>query len=97
MGIPQEQIEPRETLLIFTRRSISSVGSLTLPVNIYGIIWNLDFLIIDAPSSYNGIMRCPALKKIKASVSTYLATVEIQTSSEIHTIMSNRHIGHECS
>lgn len=53
-------------------------------------------MIVEAPSSYNGIMGRLTLNKLKAYVSIYPATVEIRTENEIYTIIGGRHIGRKC-
>lgn len=79
MGIPPGDIEPRTMPLVeCTGRCISSISSITLPLTIEGHTPHLDFLIIDAPSLYNSILGHPILNTLKATISTYSATVEVQ-------------------
>lgn len=54
MGTPPEIVEPREIPLIgFIGRSVSSAGIVILLVNTNGTTWDMEFLVINAPSSYN--------------------------------------------
>lgn len=95
MNISPKNIEPCMTPLIgFTGRSVSSITNIMLPVSINGVIWNLEFLIVDAPSSYNGIMGRSTLNKLKASIWTYSATV-IRSGTRTYFLAGDMHIGRE--
>lgn len=72
IGILPKRIEAWEIPLIdFTERCISSIEVILLPININGTTWNMEFLVVDAPLSYNSIMGWSSLNKLKATVSTY--------------------------
>lgn len=83
-------------LIGFTERSVSSVGIIMLHVNINNTMWELEFLVMDAPSSYDGIIRRTVLNKLKAVVSMYSSMVEIRIRIGPHTIKGDKHIGREC-
>lgn len=84
---PPENIEPKVTQLIwFTGRSITSIGNITLLLSIGGHSHLIEFLIVDALSSYNGILGCPVLNNLWATISTYLATIEVHIGNSRYTI-----------
>lgn len=62
MGVPNSEIRPYVLPLIgFTEWSINFSGVINLPVHINSTTWFVEFLIVDAPSSYNGLIGRPAL------------------------------------
>ncbi|KAL5572615.1 hypothetical protein UlMin_022212 [Ulmus minor] len=67
----------------FTGDSISSEGTLNLPVELRSSpcqhIQVMDFVLVDFPSPYNAIIGCPTLNKIRAVTSTYHLLVEFPT------------------
>lgn len=91
MGILPEEIEPWTILLVgFTGRSISSIGSITLPLTIEGYTRHLDFLIVDTPSLYNMILGRLALNALKVPVSVYSTTIVVKIRNVCHTIMGDK-------
>lgn len=55
-------------------------------VVIHGTIWEMEFLIVDASSSYNGILGRLAMNKLKATISTYSLRLEIRTPMGLFSI-----------
>lgn len=55
----------------------------------------MEFLIDDAPSSYNGILGSPALIELKMIVSIYSSTLEVGTTIGLFVIHDYRHVGWE--
>ena len=76
MKIGKERPRPFHSPLVsFYVDKVYSKGIITLTV-VAGTFPNqmkkdIDFLVVDCPSSYNVIIRRPALNKFKASTSTY--------------------------
>lgn len=80
MGISEDRIRPCQVPLIdFTERAINSNEVIELLVKVHRTTWNVEFLVVDAPSSYNGLLGRPALNQMKATVSVYSLTLEVQT------------------
>lgn len=53
-------------------------------------------LIVDAPSSYNGILGRTALNKLKAIVSTYSLMMGVRIVIRLFSIQWDRYTGREC-
>lgn len=97
MGTPDFEIRPYILLLVgFTERNINSLGVVNLPVFVNGTTWSMEFLIVDAPSSYNGLIGQPPLNQFKATVSTYALTMEVRTSTGLFATQGDRNTGREC-
>ena len=56
----------------------------------------VDFLIVDCPSSYNAILGRPTLNRLKAATSTYYLKVKFPTLHEIGEICGNQLLAREC-
>lgn len=69
MGISEDRIRTCHVSLIgFTERTINSNGIIELHVKVHGVTWNAEFLVVDAPSSYNGLLGRPTLNEMKTIV-----------------------------
>lgn len=80
MGLDPTNVMPNEILLIvFGAQNVNSIGLIYLLVVIHETEWETEFLIVDAPSSYNRILGRPTPNKLKAKVSTYSFTLEVCT------------------
>ena len=56
----------------------------------------LDFLVVDCPSSYNVIIGRPTLNRWKAAMSTYCLKVKFPTDKRIGEIRRNQILAREC-
>ena len=56
----------------------------------------VDFLIVDCPSSYNVILGRPTLNRLKVATSTYYLKVKFPTPHEIGEICGNQLLAREC-
>lgn len=56
----------------------------------------MKFLVVEAPSSYNGLLGHPTLNQMKAAVSTYLLTFEVHTRRGLFAIREHQVAGREC-
>ena len=56
----------------------------------------LDFLVVDCPSSYNVIIGRPALNKWKAATSTYCLKVKFPTDNGVGDVRKDRVLAKEC-
>ena len=56
----------------------------------------LDFLVVDCPSSYNVIIRRPTLNKWKSATSTYCLKVKFPTENGIDKVRGDQILAREC-
>lgn len=97
MGIPDSKIRPYVLPLMgFIGHSSNSADIVNLPVQVNGITCPMEFLIIDAPSSYNGLIGWPGLNQFKAKVSTYSLTLEVRIAIRLFAIRGDHDAGREC-
>lgn len=55
----------------------------------------IDFIIVDASSSYNGILGWVALNTLRANISTYFATVEVHLDQKWRVVTGDKQVGRE--
>ena len=87
-------------LVSFTRDRIVARGIVTLTV-IAGtyptkVTKEIDFLIVDCPSTYNIILGRPALNRLKAVTSTYHLKVKFPTAYGVGEIKGDQILVREC-
>ena len=72
--------------------------TLTVTVGTYPrqLTRQLDFLVVDCPSSYNVIIRRPTLNKWKAVTSTYCLKVKFPTDSGVSEVKEDQVLAREC-
>ena len=56
----------------------------------------LDFLVVDCPSSYNVIIERPTLNHWKAAMSTYCLKVKFPTENDVGEIKGDQVLAREC-
>ena len=56
----------------------------------------LDFLVVDCPSSYNVIIGRPTLNRWKAATSTYCLKVKFPTDDEVGEVRGDQILAREC-
>ena len=56
----------------------------------------LDFLVVDCPSSYNVIIGRPTLNKWKATTFTYCLNVKFPTENEVGEVKGDQVLAREC-
>ena len=56
----------------------------------------VDFLVVDCPTSYNVIIRRPTLNKLKAATSTYCLKVKFPTNEGIGEVKGDQALVREC-
>ena len=56
----------------------------------------LDFLVVDYPSSYNIIIGRPTLNKWKAATSTYCLKVKFPTDNDVGKVKGDQVLAKEC-
>lgn len=101
MGIAPEQLGPAPTPFRgFTGDTIQPIGAITLFVllgtspKISSLM--VDFLIVEAPTSYNAILGRPSLNQMKAATSTYYLKIKFLTHFKIGEIRSEQQTAREC-
>lgn len=57
---------------------------------------NIDFLIVNCPSTYNIILGRPTLNKLRAATSTYYLKVKFPTAHKIREIRGDQVLAREC-
>lgn len=55
----------------------------------------MEFLVVDALSSYTGLICRPALNRLKATISMYSLTLEVRTATRLFIIRGDYIIGRE--
>ena len=56
----------------------------------------LDFLVVDCPSSYNIIIGRPTLNKWKSAMSTYYSKVKFPTENSVGEVRGDQVLAREC-
>ena len=84
MRLGQDHLRPVNSPLVgFGRMKVQPVGTITLPVVVGAyplqLTKDVNFLVVDYPSSYNAIIGRPTLNNWKTVTSTYHLSVEFPT------------------
>ena len=74
------------------------IVTLTVTVGTYSVqlTRQLDFLVVDCPSSYNVIIGRPTLNKWKAATSTYCLKVKFPTDNGVGELKGDQALAREC-
>ena len=74
------------------------IVTLTVTVGTYPVqlTRQLDFLVVDCPSSYNVIIGRPTLNKWKAATSTYCLKVKFPTDNSVGEVKGDQVLAKEC-
>ena len=72
--------------------------TLTVTVGMYPkqLTRQLDFLVVDCPSSYNVIIGRPTLNKWKSAISTYCLKVKFPTENDVGEVRGDQVLAREC-
>ena len=72
--------------------------TLTVTVGMYPkqLTRQLDFLVVDCPSSYNVIIGRPTLNKWKSAISTYCLKVKFPTENGVGEVRRDQVLAREC-
>ena len=72
--------------------------TLTVTVRTYPkqLTCQLDFLVVDYPSSYNVIIGRPTLKRWKSATSTYYLKVKFPTENGVGKVKGDQVLAKEC-
>ena len=101
MKLSKERIRPFISPLVsFTRDKVIPKGvvKLTIIVGTYPMQASkeIDFLMVDCPSTYNVILGRPTLNKLKVATLTYYIKVKFPTAHGIREIRGDQVLTREC-
>ncbi|XP_075659176.1 uncharacterized protein LOC142629071 [Castanea sativa] len=88
MKLDKKRIRP------FTSPLVSFIGDRIVPRGI--ITKEIDFLIVDCPSTYNIILGGPTLNRLRVATSTYYLKVKFSTAHGVGEIKGDQVLGKEC-
>ncbi|KAK8956706.1 hypothetical protein KSP39_PZI001097 [Platanthera zijinensis] len=71
-------------------------GNVTLPVVLGGVTKEIQFIVVDAPSSYHGIFGRPLLNKYRAIISTYHLAIKFCKDGHQCRVRSDPRQAREC-
>ena len=96
-----KRLRPFESPLIsFSGDRVYPKGIVTLTITVgthpKQLTRQLDFLVVDCPSSYNVIIGRPTLKKWKAATSTYCMKVKFLTDNGVGKVKRDQILTREC-
>ena len=87
-------------LVSFSEDRVYPKGIVTLTVTVgtypMQLTRQLDFLVVDCPSSYNVIIRRPMLNKWRAATSTYCLKVKFPTNNGVGEVKGDQVLAREC-
>jgi hypothetical protein len=101
MKIDKERLRQMDIPLVgFTGDKIKPLGivSLIIEAGTYPkqVRASVEFLVVDCPSTYNLIIGCPTLNKLRAVTSTYHLLVQFPTEHGIGELKGDQAIAREC-
>ena len=102
MKLDKKRIRPFTLPLVsFTGDRIIPIGIITLTViaRTYPtqVTMEIDFLIVDSPSTYKIIFRRPTLNRLRAVTSTYYLKVKFPTAHRVEEIRGDQVLARECN
>ena len=94
MKLDEKRLRPFESPLVsFSGDRVYPKGIITLTVTVgthsRQLTRQLDFLVVDCPSSYNVIIEKPTLNRWKAAISTYCLKVKFPTDNGVGEVKGN--------
>ena len=101
MKLDEKRLRPFESPLVsFSGDRVYPKGIITLTVTVgthsRQLTRQLDFLVVDCPSSYNVIIGRPTLNKWKAATSTYCLKVKFPTDNGVGEVKGDQVLAREC-
>ena len=106
MAYQQLRLDPKRLrsfnspLVSFSGDKIYSRGIITLSVTTRThpaqVTIQVDFLVVDCPSSYNVILGRPTLNRLKAITSTYCLKMKFPTQNGVGQICGDQLLAREC-
>ena len=94
LKLDEKRLRPFESPLVsFSGDRVYPKGIITLTVTVgthsRQLTRQLDFLVVDCPSSYNVIIERPTLNRWKAAISTYCLKVKFPTDNGVGEVKGN--------
>ena len=101
LKLDPKRLRPFESPLInFSGDKVYPRGIVTLTVTVgtqpRQLTCQLDFLVVDCPSSYNIIIGRPTLNRWKAAMSTYCLKVKFPTDNGVSEVKGDQILAKEC-
>nr|XP_023882263.1 uncharacterized protein LOC111994609 [Quercus suber] len=101
LRLEPKRLRPFDSPLVsFSGDRVYPRGIVTLTVTVgtdpKQLTRQIDFLVVDSPSSYNVIIGRPALNKWKASTSTYCLKMKFPTDDGVGEIIGDQVLAREC-
>ena len=101
MKLDEKRLQPFESPLVsFSGDRVYPKGIITLIVTVgthpRQLTRQLDFLVVDCPSSYNVIIGRPTLNRWKAAISTYCFKVKFPTDNGVGEVKGDQVLAREC-
>ena len=101
LKLDPKRLRPFDSPLVsFSGDKVYPRGIVTLTVTLrtypVQLTCQLDFLVVDCPSSYNVIIGRPTLNKWKATTSTYCLKVKFSTDNGVGEVKGNQVLAREC-
>ena len=101
LKVALERLRPFNSLLVsFGGNKVYPKGIVTLTITVGAypkqLTHQLDFLVVDCPSSYNVIIRRPTLNRWKATTSTYCLKVKFSTENGVGEVKGDQVLVREC-
>ena len=101
MKLSKERLQPfTSSLVSFTGDRVIPKGvvKLTIITGTYPpqVSKEIDFLVVDCPSTYNVILGRPTLNKLKAATLIYYLKVKFPTAHDIGEIRGDQVLAREC-
>ena len=101
MGIGREKLEPVRTHLRgFSGEKVLPFGSIQLVLTLgdppFQATTIVRFLIVDAPSAYNGLLARPSLNAIKVIPSAYHMVIKFPTTNGVGMVRGDQRVAREC-
>ena len=97
MGLSENDIHKLPVPLVgFNGEVKHTTGNITLQTFAKGVNLQVEFVVIDCPSSYNVILGRPWIHDMKAVASTYHQTVKFPTPRGVEEIRRDQRLAKEC-
>ena len=101
LKLDPKRLRPFESPLVsFSGDRVYPKGIVTLTVTMGAqpkqLTCQLDFLVVDCPSSYNVIIGKPTLNRWKAATSTYYLKVKFPMDNEVSEVRGDQILTREC-
>ncbi|RRT83560.1 hypothetical protein B296_00011199 [Ensete ventricosum] len=98
--IDEDLVTQTSTLTGFIGDFVSPVGATTIPITFGGELRSktlmVSFMVVKLPSTYNAIIGCPTLNRLKAVVSIYHRLLKFLTRAGVGEVRSDPRESRQC-